>query len=123
MRIIKFRSWNPRGKTMDFPDNIANDIDGDRCQIMQFTGLRDKNSVDIYEGDVLRYDYSTHAITFRDGCFWWGEAPINILKRLDDLGNFEKHEVIGNIYEHGIVYFTQGGHGGGIVQTQLGVER
>jgi len=53
MRLLKFRAWNEREKIMETPDNIANDIDGEKYQIMQFTGLLDRNSKEIYEGDII----------------------------------------------------------------------
>ena len=96
MRIIKFRSWNHRDKTMDIPDNIANDIDGDKYQIMQYTGLKDKKGNVIYEGDIVAFDFNFEVpITFQQGCFY---AGINELHRLSQVSHVV--EVIGNIYEN-----------------------
>lgn len=65
MREIKFRVWLPNMGEMFKPTDkqmsIFNDgtftIDGLPCEggiLMQFTGLKDKNGKDIYEGDVCK---------------------------------------------------------------------
>lgn len=63
MREIKFRAWDKRSKTMYLPDNIGyftrNSVvlmNGNILMsyvLMQYTGLKDKNGVEIYEGDLL----------------------------------------------------------------------
>jgi len=63
MREIKFRAWDRNNKYMAYQGTP--DIEtlesfifhfGD-CILMQYTGLKDKNGVEIYEGDVLQYKY------------------------------------------------------------------
>jgi len=127
-REIKFRAWDKDSKLMlykEFYDHNwyttpKNDEDGCHTyssmqysdqyhkELMQYTGLKDKNGVEIYEGDILQNGDAIHSITFSEAAFWWGDAPLNIIKRIDrgvykwgrDIENMEFHEVIGNIYEN-----------------------
>lgn len=62
MREIKFRAWDKESKTMLFTGfvinadgmvaTITNDHDW-KLEVMQYTGLKDKNDKEIYEGDII----------------------------------------------------------------------
>lgn len=116
MREIKFRAWKKEGTqemfhkvlSIDWYNNeikieyIGYRIDEDKLsdfELMQHTGLKDKNGVEIYEGDIVKYFRNELAvIVYRDGgvdirSLSWGDCE-PLQRRLGEI------EVIGNIYEH-----------------------
>jgi len=109
MREIKFRLWNETLKQMFVPIALTkllkkisskndNSIGGDVIRgndiliWLQYTGLKDKNGVEIYEGDILTSCAFTYPVFFENGCFVWDDMPL--------LANGFRLEIIGNIYEN-----------------------
>ena len=128
MKEIKFRVWDKGLKQMiylsepevvndDFSaivfklrDYFASAFSSDRMEdleLMQYTGLKDKNGKEIYEGDIVyveavAYGRDMNAMIFwKDGGFWlrWEDGYESYLQ--DWVKELAKSaEVIGNIYEN-----------------------
>ncbi len=113
-REIKFRAW---GKT----DNRIKDwkqilkcgfenilINDSFYELMQFTGLKDKNGKEIFEGDIVEFRYweegerlqDIMVVEFEDGSFnAWNKKGLNIGDFKNEIAN-ERIEVIGNKFEN-----------------------
>ncbi len=126
-REIKFRAWMNDSRKMSTPftlDDYARDQDGEYGDnyfndypkgnriLMQFTGLKDKNGKEIYEGDIIKYqglegfDYKEKEETISEVAFIGGAfVPVYLSTRNhhnsdDEMIIVEDLEVIGNIYEN-----------------------
>ena len=122
MREIKFRAWLKEKKEMI--DNARPDffckqlhylrgnsaggqdvlgVSTEDIELMEYTGLKDKNGKEIYEGDILFESFGEkyYKVVFENGSF-----------RAEFEGDFEEHsfdlidvvaqgcEIVGNIYEN-----------------------
>jgi uncharacterized phage protein (TIGR01671 family) len=114
MRQIKFRAyyhrwtedvWIIEGEcTLKYLTGRGIQFDQERIEWVQYTGLKDKNGKEIFEGDILesRYkDYLTNKpIANRRTVSWDGIGWEPFVGNMDDAGDSYKYEIIGNIYKN-----------------------
>lgn len=132
MRIIKFRAWDKENKKMIWPDTIKSEFyfdekgfDGIRSgnlwvsfgffELMQFTGLLDRNGREIYEGDII----GREGVSVCPGGKWQPEREVVAWEESGYVssdseysgptifagydfgdGHAEDYKILGNIYEN-----------------------
>lgn len=103
MREIKFRAWDKESKTMiydTFPNGLSSSDILARWNpewIMQYTGLKDKNGKEIYEGDILKQAGGfIFKVGFKDGKFMLD----NEVGKDWEIANMGWLFVIGTIYQN-----------------------
>lgn len=121
--VPKFRAWTEESKMMYYDvypfkddtlllsyDEIAFDeVPASDFILMQSTGLRDKNGVEIYEGDIVKYKYGantfTDIATYNKYYAWFGlkddtgDSICSFDWLLEHVGR-DDIEVVGNKYEN-----------------------
>ena len=114
MREIKFRAWDKENKkiidditpsTVEFYGSLNKCFQN--TTLMQYTGLKDKNGKEIYEGDFIACDKAKDGFQHISQInFGWSQEDIyglhwdsgQPIRTVDYVG--ERYSVIGNIYEN-----------------------
>jgi len=114
MREIKFRCFHNGCMHDDFVTGertVNTAFRTAKIQVMQFTGLKDYNGVDIYEGDIISDSHFIWKVVFNDHTSTYKAVCVNFNNPI--MNNAELHSilskrllakmpcrVIGNIYEN-----------------------
>lgn len=119
-REIKYQAWDRVNQVMfnvarfDFADyTVYSHLFGkgtlaEDCDIREYTGLKDKKGVEIYEGDIVGIEFGDvyhYAIVKYSGWYWYADVVF-----VKDIIQFEEFcderdmsadcKVLGNIYEN-----------------------
>lgn len=105
MRDIRRMEWHENGKVrLSQPFGYEyNLLPEDDYILMQYTGLKDKNGFDIFEGDIVRLDNIVLSIVWIDewARFMAVESNGGCRCPLEDK-SMKATEIIGNIYEDAV---------------------
>jgi uncharacterized phage protein (TIGR01671 family) len=115
-REIKFRAWDSNKKEMFYSDEWWSGSNGfieivkiytgyedsdewKNLILMQYTGLKDKNGKEMYEGDIFKYENELFKTIFDSETAGFRNISLDETSSKKFI-EAEYMKIIGNIYEH-----------------------
>ena len=123
-RELKFRAWDKQNKSMEEVELLGDEVlrikhaeweNREDFEVMQYTGLKDRKGVEIYEGDIIEIVNNLNEVTkktnthnaivkYKEGSLvatWQDEFVGEIFNYFNSYNTpIVTFEVIGNIYEN-----------------------